>query len=125
MPVQWLIFGDEITQETAHLWVEAGANGYAWKGDLPILLVAALQMMQQGQRWFSPNLKAEPGLGLTPDERQLLAWLIQGRTNKWIARQTRLSLRMVNYHFTHLYTKLGVNGRAEAAAWAARKGVGR
>lgn len=46
-----------------------------------------------------------------------------GQTNDTIARSFGVSRRAVEFHFTQIYRKLGINRRAEllqfAAAWAA------
>ncbi|GAB4578427.1 MAG: response regulator transcription factor [Anaerolineales bacterium] len=119
----WLIFGEQDTLEAAHIWLESGADGSAWRGDAPELLLTAIQVVRQGQRWLSPHLKEAAGPDLSSNERQLLNWLAQGKTNKWIACQQGVSLRAVKYHLTDLYAKLGVRSRAEAVVWAVRKGI--
>ena len=53
--------------------------------------------------------------GLTERECEILAHVAAGRSNKQIARQLSLSERTIKYYLTHVYRKLGVRGRAEAA----------
>jgi DNA-binding NarL/FixJ family response regulator len=57
---------------------------------------------------------------LTAREREVLAALARGRTNKQITAELVLSERTVESHVTHVLGKLGAANRAEAAAWAAR-----
>ena len=59
---------------------------------------------------------------LTAREREILARLAGGRTNRQIAQELVLSERTVETHVTHVLGKLGVGNRTEAAAWAARHG---
>lgn len=61
--------------------------------------------------------------GLTPREREVLALLVQRRTDKEIAEALFISPRTVMGHATSIITKLGVNNRREAAAVAARQGL--
>ncbi len=57
---------------------------------------------------------------LTTREREVLARLAAGRTNRQIAAELVLSERTVETHVGHVLGKLGVANRAEAAAWATR-----
>jgi len=52
---------------------------------------------------------------LTEREREILEHVAAGRSNKEIARRLFLSERTIKSYLTHVYRKLGVNGRAEAA----------
>jgi DNA-binding NarL/FixJ family response regulator len=56
--------------------------------------------------------------GLSPRELEVLRLLAVGRSNREIAEALFLSARTVERHLTHLYTKLGVRGRAEAIVFA-------
>jgi DNA-binding CsgD family transcriptional regulator len=56
--------------------------------------------------------------GLSPRELEVLRLLAAGRSNREIADALFLSARTVERHLTHLYTKLGVRGRAEAIVFA-------
>jgi DNA-binding CsgD family transcriptional regulator len=57
---------------------------------------------------------------LTAREREVLARLAAGRTNRQIAAELVLSERTIETHVGHILGKLGVANRAEAAAWATR-----
>jgi len=122
-PPHWLVFGEQDTLETAHAWLEAGAEGYTWKGEPREWMLAAIQTVKEGQPWISPNLKGGDEADLSPHERQLLIWLAQGHKNKWVACQRGVALRTVKYHLSRVYGKLGVSGRAEAVACAVRHGL--
>jgi DNA-binding NarL/FixJ family response regulator len=56
--------------------------------------------------------------GLSPREVEVLRLLAAGLSNREIADELFLSARTVERHLTHLYTKLGVRGRAEAIIFA-------
>ncbi|MFE5409539.1 LuxR C-terminal-related transcriptional regulator [Microbacterium sp. NPDC056569] len=60
---------------------------------------------------------------LTPRERQVLALLASGQTNKEIAARLGLSVKTVMHHSMAIYRKLDVRGRAEATALAFRRGL--
>jgi DNA-binding NarL/FixJ family response regulator len=53
--------------------------------------------------------------GLSPREREVYELLIQGRTNGEIARTLFISESTAKVHVRHIFEKLGVHTRAEAA----------
>jgi predicted ATPase/DNA-binding CsgD family transcriptional regulator/transcriptional regulator with XRE-family HTH domain len=63
------------------------------------------------------------GGGLTDREREVLQLLVSGFTDQRIAEALFVSRRTANTHVQHIYDKLGVNSRAEAAAAAVRRGL--
>jgi DNA-binding NarL/FixJ family response regulator len=56
--------------------------------------------------------------GLTAREIQVLRLLVQGLTNKQIAKELVLSPRTINVHVTSIYNKIGVNSRSAATYFA-------
>ena len=60
---------------------------------------------------------------LTAHQRRLVALAMTGQTNDAIARSFGVSRRAVEFHFTQIYRKLGINRRPEllqfAAVWTA------
>jgi DNA-binding CsgD family transcriptional regulator len=61
---------------------------------------------------------------LTDRELQVVAWVATGKTNAEIAQRLYLSPRTVQKHLEHVYEKLGVRTRTEAAArWHRRRAL--
>jgi DNA-binding NarL/FixJ family response regulator len=54
---------------------------------------------------------------LTPAEWPVAQRVAQGRTNRDIATDLRLSRHTVDTHLRHIFAKLNVNSRAAVAAW--------
>jgi DNA-binding NarL/FixJ family response regulator len=66
----------------------------------------------------------EPDLyGLTGRELSVLRLLARGRTNAQIGAELYMSPKTASVHVTSIYRKLGVSGRAQAAAVAERAGL--
>jgi DNA-binding CsgD family transcriptional regulator len=54
-------------------------------------------------------------LGLTPREREILAWVARGKTNPEVARILGITPNTVRKHLENVYSTLGVNTRTAAA----------
>ena len=59
-------------------------------------------------------------LGLTPREREVLALVADGRTNRQIAEALFISAKTASVHVSNILAKLRVTNRGEAAAVAHR-----
>ncbi len=72
----------------------------------------------------SPTGLAAPAAGdpygLSPREREVLALLVDGRTNREIGAELYISEKTASVHVSHILDKLGVTSRGAAAALAAR-----
>ncbi|MFF4486634.1 ATP-binding protein [Streptomyces sp. NPDC001544] len=60
---------------------------------------------------------------LTPRERDVIALVTTGLTNRQIAARLHLSVRTVETHVRNIRTTLGLRSRTHVAAWAARQAV--
>jgi len=60
------------------------------------------------------------GLGLTPRQREVLALLLDGKSNKTIARDLAISVETVKDHVAAVLRTLGVNSRTQAVAVVSR-----
>jgi DNA-binding CsgD family transcriptional regulator len=60
---------------------------------------------------------------LTAREREVLALLAEGASNKTIARRLGISVHTVKFHVGSLLEKLDATGRTDAVTHAARLGV--
>ena len=71
-----------------------------------------------------PDEPADP-FGLTTREREVLALVAEGYTNRRIADILFISESTAGVHVSHILGKLGVETRTEAAAVAVRLGLDR
>lgn len=110
----------------------AGARGVLFREASPLQLGAALLAAAQGLVVLDPGLaarllRAPPSAGafepLTPREREVLALLGDGLSNKEIAARLSVAERTAKFHVESILAKLGAANRAEAVARAARGGL--
>lgn len=80
-------------------------------------IARTLHLQEQG-RPASP-----PPPVLTDRQRQVLRRIIDGRTNKEIAREFGISEATVKEHVSRIFDTLGVRNRADAVAYALRRSV--
>ena len=69
------------------------------------------------------NLSDEAVKDLTPREREVLEFLVEGESNKVIAYRLHISEHTVKFHVASIFGKLGVNTRTEAVTQALRRGL--
>ena len=110
----------------------AGAQGYIAKTSTPDELIDAVQTVLEGGKSVtsdfaksSVSLLGVPGdtLGLTQRQADVLRLLIQGKPNKLICRDLRLSEGTVKVHVSAILKALNVRSRAQAIAELTRRGV--
>jgi DNA-binding NarL/FixJ family response regulator len=115
-------------QELVFMALEAGADGYLLKRTKPSELRAALldvlsggapmssQIARRVIESFRQKIKLRhESAHLTMREEQILLLLSQGHSNKLIATKLGVSLDTVCSHLKHIFRKMHVNSRTEAA----------
>jgi DNA-binding NarL/FixJ family response regulator len=100
----------------------AGASGFVSKDLEAREVIAAVRMVGLGMTKF-PTMASQPAPPLTEREREVLALIAAGSTNREIAAQLYLSPHTVKEHTSSLYRKLGARNRAEAVQLAQRVGL--
>jgi DNA-binding NarL/FixJ family response regulator len=120
--------------------LEAGAAGYLLKNSQPAELARAVRAAHAGEAIIDPTVAARlvhalsdrdhprpPGADslndLTAREREVLALIAQGRSNKRIALELGISEKTVKTHVGHVLAKLGVTDRTQAAVLAVQEGI--
>jgi DNA-binding CsgD family transcriptional regulator len=78
-------------------------------GALPYLEQCDLELAASGRAVLRPQDTAR--LGLTPQEHTVAVLISRGLTNRQAARKLVLSVKTVEYHLSHIYTKLGITSR--------------
>ena len=100
----------------------AGASGFISKDWGAADVVKAVRMVALGSEVFAGG-GAGDEVGLSDREREVLALVATGATNKEIAATLYLSPHTVKEHTSAIYRKLGVRNRAEAVKSAQTLGL--
>lgn len=104
----------------------AGASGYLLKHVSRTDLLRAIRQVAAGQSLIDAqtaklavdHLAQMPGSELTEREREVLALVARGYTNKQIADTLFVTEKTARNHVSHILDKLGLSRRSEAAAFA-------
>jgi two-component system, NarL family, response regulator DevR len=116
---------EEIALEAAI----GGAQGYVLKGAPIADLLTAIDTVHTGGVWVDPHLplqvfrtflkqggqKTEGLEQLSRQELQVLVLVSQGLHNREIGARLYISQKTVKNHLNHIFAKLGVTGRRQAA----------
>jgi len=113
--------------------IEAGAAGYQLKDIEPDELVEAIRKIIAGENIMHPDAseqlaeaeKEEESLPhvqhpLTPRERDVLAELTKGKSNREIASSLFVTEKTVKTHISNIFAKLAVQDRTQAALYAVK-----
>jgi len=107
--------------------VRAGAAGVVYKDIDPAALVRAIRSVHDGNMLLAPEalgslIRGSRADTLTAREREVLAGIADGKSNREIARLLRVSEKTVKAHVSAVLAKLGVQDRTQAAVYAVRHG---
>lgn len=120
--------------------LRAGASGYLLKNIDAPAFAEAIRRAAAGESVVSPAMTGKLIQGVrnppkaslalerdrfSPRERDILACLAQGESNKEIARKLNLAESTVKIHVQNLFKKLGMTSRVQVALYAAENGFGR
>jgi DNA-binding NarL/FixJ family response regulator len=108
--------------------LRAGACGYLLKRAKPEKIITAIQEAQEGGVPMTPEIArkvigqfrqeatvAEEVQRLSEREREVLELVMHGFGNKAIADRLSVTIAAVKWHLQHIYEKLHVHSRTEAA----------
>lgn len=128
-----------VSEEDDRLYeaIRLGARGYLLKSSTPEELYAAVRAAARGEAFFPPRVaarlveefaRAPRGPEAAPQrlserEREILALVAQGLSNKEIAGRLFISENTVRNHLRNILEKLHVHSRVEAAVFAVQHGL--
>ncbi len=131
--VQALMLTSFADDEALFSAIMAGASGYVLKQIRGNELVDAIRRVAAGESLLDPavtrrvlerlrdNREEDEGLArLSDQERRILDYIAEGMTNRQIAEAMFLAEKTVKNYVSTMLSKLGMERRTEAAAYAAR-----
>lgn len=132
-----LVVSPDIHPERIQTVLAAGATGYLPLDSTIDELVRAVNTVVRGELTLHPAIllsllsyqasqdaeDSQPNLNhLSPREQEILTYLARGLCDRDIAQALFISVRTVQSHLAHIYAKLGVHSRTEAALITVRAG---
>ena len=131
-----IILTAAIEREQVVEGLQLGAHGIVLKHSSLDLLLKCIRCVNDGQYWvgqesvsdlihalrkMNPSHSASghsPAFGITSRERQVIALIGAGYTNKDLARKLGISEHTAKHHLTNIFNKLGVSNRLELVLYA-------
>ncbi len=130
--VPLVILSGDSRRETVLSAVQAGVSGFISKTVSGAGMVSALRLVLAGETYLPPSAIAEgndgadaingsadgrlalPLDGLSPRDREILALVVEGLTNKEIGRRIGLQEVTIKANLRSLYRRIGAANRAQA-----------
>jgi DNA-binding NarL/FixJ family response regulator len=114
--------------EDIHQAMEAGASGYLLKGLPQEMLVSAVRRVHAGGRYLPPSMSQAlaarmPDSSLSHREREVLARMAEGKSNREIAGQLGITEATVKCHVSVILARLNASDRTQAVVIALQRGL--
>lgn len=108
--------------------LKAGASGYLNKNSAPYELVTAIQRIQMGRKYITPEIAEKlldqfdtdkkPHELLTNREFEIFKLLASGKTTSEIANMLSLASTTISTHRNHILDKMGLGNNSELTRYA-------
>lgn len=133
LPVLVLSASEDVQDMRAVL--RLGAMGYVSKSEPAAIMLDAIRLVLDGGVYVPPVLagpgfdgqvashQPDPALGLTARQLEVLRLIVEGKSNKEIARTLCLAHATVKVHLAAIFRALEVENRTQAAIAAERLGL--
>ena len=108
--------------------LRAGARGYLLKGAAVADIERAIRAVARGETSIDPRVASRVSAlarlpRLSPREREVLALIADGQSNKEIASRLGVTERTIKFHVTSIFNKLGAENRAQAVTIGHQRGL--
>lgn len=125
--VKILVLTSYVDDEHVISAIDKGADGYEMKDVEPDQLIKTIKKVLSGEKTIHPQAQSvieavskKPHFTnkLSKRESEVLAEMTKGKTNKEIAESLFVSEKTIKTHVTHIFNKLQVTDRTQAAIYA-------
>ncbi|HNQ72633.1 MAG TPA: response regulator transcription factor [Verrucomicrobiota bacterium] len=134
--VKVLILSMQSSREPVLRLIRAGARGYVLKDAPPDELISAIEAVHAGEAYFSKPVAqialnqyisdaddTKPVAKLSEREREVLALIAEGKSNKEIAVHLGIGVRTTETHRERIMRKLGIHSVAGLTKFAIANGI--
>ncbi|MDS3925442.1 response regulator transcription factor [Staphylococcus hominis] len=125
--IKVLVLTSYVDDEYVMSAINEGADGYEIKDVEPQKLIATITKVLNNEKIIHPKAKnvidamhEKPHFNnkLSKREMEVLKEMVKGKTNKDIAKSLFVSEKTVKTHVSHIFNKLQVSDRTQAAIYA-------
>ena len=134
MEIAIALFSLQHGRGIEHNALQFGVRGFFYQSEKLPLILKGVQMLFEGEIWLSRDILVEVATnntrkktpvmenkaGLTSREMEILAMVSVGANNDDIAEKLFISPHTVKTHLYHIFKKINVPSRLQAALWAAK-----
>ena len=133
-PVRVILLTAQIERAEIVTALQLGARGVVLKEVATELLLKSIRCVMEGQYWvgregvadlvqtlrqmMADDRDLKPFFGLTKRELEIVGAIVEGSSNKDVARRFSISEDTVKHHMTNIFNKTGVSTRLELALFA-------
>ena len=107
------VLPNDMTPDALFKSIESVAAGHCWVGR------ERVANLETAVRRLGDTRRRTKAFGLTPRELEIVRAVMNGETNKGIAKRFSISENTVKRHLTHIFNKVGASTRVELALFAA------
>lgn len=123
-----ILFSVSISEEDVYRATRSGAAAYLPKSVPRDELITAIRMVAEGNEYFPEIVqkilqRRQQRPDFTPREMQVLNCLVNGLSDKEIAKSLSISGATVKLHISHVFEKMGVSDRTQAVTEAIVRGL--
>lgn len=125
--IKILVLTSYVDEEHVMSAIQAGADGYEMKDVEPEALMTSIETVLQGDKVIHKDAQqvmdtviTKPHMlnKLSKRETEVLKEMAKGKTNKEIAETLFVSEKTIKTHVSHIFSKLEVTDRTQAAIYA-------
>lgn len=134
--IKVLMFSAHTNRDSVLRSIQAGAHGYISKQASTAELLQAIDSVQNGQPFFTPEIaqaaldqmvqtrgQKDPFPDLTARDREVLVLIAEGNSNKEIGNQLGIAVRTVETHRERIMRRLHIHSVAGLTKFAVANGL--